>query len=269
MPAYRVGCVPYVNALPLVVGLAEDDVEVVFDVPSRLATLLDAGEVQAALVSSIEALRRPGARVVDGIGIGSFGPVESVRLFSKVPYGMIQTLALDQSSLTSNRLAQVVMRESYGARPQCLAFPPDLDAMLGVCDAALLIGDLGMTADPGRGVRILDLGEAWTDLTGLPFVWALWTGGTDLTPDLASKLRAAYRRSGFDPAAPNDRAAQALIEQGAQDAGWPVARTSHYLRQSVRFDLGEGGQSALKKFAELLEKNQLATDLHIPATVSG
>lgn len=91
MPAYRVGCVPYVNALPLVVGLAEDDVEVVFDVPSRLATLLDAGEVQAALVSSIEALRRPGARVVDGIGIGSFGPVESVRLFSKVPYGMIQT----------------------------------------------------------------------------------------------------------------------------------------------------------------------------------
>jgi chorismate dehydratase len=269
MPAFRVGCVPYVNALPLVVGLAEDDVEVVFDVPSRLATLLDAGEVQAALVSSIEALRRPGARVVDGIGIGSFGPVESVRLFSKVPYGMIQTFALDQSSLTSNRMAQIVLRESYGARPQCLAFPPDLDAMLGVCDAALLIGDLGMTADPGRGVRILDLGEAWSDLTGLPFVWAMWTGGADLNEDLAGRLRAAYRRSGFDPAAPNDKAAQTLIEQGAQDAGWPVARTSHYLRESVRFDLRDGGQAALRKFAELLEKNQLATDLHIPATISG
>ena len=57
--------------------------------------------------------------------------------------------------------------------------------------------------------------------------------------------------------------------RGAQDAGWPVARTNHYLRESVRFALGEKGQAALAKFAELLEKNQLATDLKVPTMVRG
>ena len=49
--------------------------------------------------------------------------------------------------------------------------------MLGVADAALLIGDPALRIDPAAyGVEKIDLGEAWRTLTGLPFVYAAWTG---------------------------------------------------------------------------------------------
>src|SRR5471032_1724555 len=103
---YTVGSVPYLNAKPLVrafeVWGEESPVNVIYEVPSKLPALLAAGEVQAIMVSSIEAFRHPGSRIAEGVCIGSQREVMSVRLFSKVPPRMIETLALDQSSMTSN-----------------------------------------------------------------------------------------------------------------------------------------------------------------------
>src|SRR3954462_12551367 len=112
MMTYRVGCVPYLNAKPLV-RLFEDmrgrlPVEVVYDVPSRLPDMLADGEVQGIMVSCIEALRVPGKRAVDGVSISTQKEVLSVRLFSKVPPRMVRTVAFDESSMTSNALARVI-----------------------------------------------------------------------------------------------------------------------------------------------------------------
>ena len=108
---FRVGCVPYVNARPLVACFDQPNefVEGVYDVPSRLPALLDSGEVDAILVSSIEYLRREDLVVIGEVGIMSNGPVASVRMLSKVPLEEIQTLALDESSMTSNMLAQIIL----------------------------------------------------------------------------------------------------------------------------------------------------------------
>lgn len=179
---FRVGCVPYVNARPLVACFDQPNefVEVVYDVPSRLPALLDSGEVDAILVSSIEYLRRDDLVIAADVGIMSNGPVASVRMLSKVPLEEITTLALDESSMTSNMLAQVILAER-GVRPSLVTMAPDQSLMLERCDACVLIGDKGLEAD-GTGLVDVDLGQAWTEMTGEPFVWALWLSRRDRFP---------------------------------------------------------------------------------------
>lgn len=262
MHQFTVGCVPYVNAIPLVwhfEQLGENSpVKVIYDVPSKLPALLDSGQAQAILVSSIDALRTPNRVIADGVCIGSNGPVQSVRLFSRVPFGLIQTLALDASSMTSNRLAQILLQENYGARPQTLTMPPDIEQMLDVCDACVLIGDTGMTAQY-PGARILDLGESWTDTTGLPFVWALWTGTqTSLTPQLVQLLNHAYSQS----VNPDQSIKSKLIQDAARTANWELQTTNAYLHNCIQFPLTTNAQKGLESYKQKLLANHLIPDAY-------
>ncbi|MEQ1822099.1 MAG: menaquinone biosynthesis protein [Fimbriimonadaceae bacterium] len=254
----KVGSVPFVNANPLVEGLAEGGVEVIFAMPSKLPSRLDSGELDAVLASSFDALTTPNRRVAWGVCIGSFGPADSVRLFSRVPFEQIKTLALDSSSLTSNSLAQVVLAELYGVRPDTSVAEPDLTAMLQDFDAGILIGDRGMMAG-GEGLHILDLGEAWTRLTGLPFVWALWIGLERLEHELVATLNQAHntwleRRSW-------------RIPQIAEGSGWTEIQTARYLEQTMRYQLGENEWRGLIKFRDLLVKYDFATEPIQPTVV--
>jgi chorismate dehydratase len=211
--SFTVGCVPYVNAIPLIHTFLEwgdeSPVQVVFDVPSRLPTLLETGQAQAIMVSSFDALTVPDRRMAAGACIGSRGPVESVRLFSKVPYDRIRTLALDASSMTSNALAQLILQKVYDARFEIAAMPPHLETMLEQADACVLIGDIGMAAD-GSALNVLDLGDAWVQWTGKPFVWAAWIGGKGLTSELAFWLALAAA-----PTFPLDSPPKNLAERAA------------------------------------------------------
>lgn len=187
----KLGCVPYLNARPLVAYFDEDitGYEVTYDTPSRLAASLRLGELDVALVSSYELFLRPNLMMVPDISISTMGPVVSVRLFSKVPFSEIETLALDQSSLTSTHLAQVLLAELFDCSPIVSSEAPDQDEMLSGNDACVLIGDAGMSAGD-KGLHVLDLGAAWTELTGLPFVWAAWIG-EDVAPEVVNALTLA------------------------------------------------------------------------------
>lgn len=250
MAQFTVGCVPYVNAVPLVwwfESLGEKSpVRVVYDVPSKLPRLLESGEVQAILVSSVDSILSTGRQVADGVCIGSHGPVESVRLFSKVPFDQITHLALDASSLTSNRLAQLVLEKSYGVIPETTIFPPDPAVMLAQNDACVLIGDIGMETVL-TDVHVLDLGQAWTDLTGLPFVWAVWTGDHNLSSALASLLAEApdhcFDANGLLPK---------VNDYTVQKSGWKRETVDHYLGQVMRFPLDSLAKEGFARFADLL-----------------
>lgn len=245
----RLGCVPFVNALPLV-ALFEDrpelGIEVVYDQPSRLPRLLDAGEADAILVSSWYRLANPGLRAVEGVCIGSQGAVESVRLFSKVRFEEVRSLALDQSSMTSNALALAVLKKRFGTEPVAEACPPDLETMLAVHDAALLIGDAGMAAD-GAGLHVLDLGAAWVEWKGLPFVWALWVGRDCMDERLAARLLEARDYTGLGSDGDGPTAAGHRVLQRAVDQAGPAARA--YLQQSVSYRVGPKELAALDEFA--------------------
>lgn len=230
---YTVASVPYINAIPLTDAMAHwpDEIQVFYDVPSKLPAYLETGEAEAVLVSSIDGLRHPGRQLAAGVCIGSDGPVRSVRLFSKVPPSEIRRLAFDASSMTSNRLAEIVLKDGYGACPDVVICPPDLDGMLAEADACVLIGDIGMRTE-GAGLWILDLGEEWTRLTGLPFLWAGWIGNGAMTPELVDLLLRA--REASDLGKVTDEVTRPMLSE----VEWRVidlaASRSHFPRELVR-----------------------------------
>jgi chorismate dehydratase len=258
----RVGCVPYLNARPLADYLelpeVADRVELVYDTPARLAAALRLGDLQVAMVSSYELLTRPGLQLVPGASISSRGKVRSVRLFSKVPFERIESLALDSGSLTSTHLAQVLLSELYDCRPILSSEPPDPAAMLARNDACVLIGDIGMSA-PSEGLHVMDLGEAWAELTGAPFVWAAWIGEAPIAPELCALLLEA-RHWGV-------RRLRQLAEKHARRLGWDPAVCSSYLIDTMEFDLTPAHTQALELFQTLCITHGLLQSRH-PLTVA-
>lgn len=242
---YRVGSVPYINAAPLTRWLETDAgaryAEVVYAPPSQLAQMLQAGALDVALVSSVEHFRRPETRFVEGLAIASEREVLSVRLFSRVPIAQVRTVALDTSSLTSAALTRILLSRAYGVQADYLPAAPNLQAMLAQADAALLIGDLGMTARHESVNEILDLGAAWRDWTGLPFVWAVWLMNADAPAEsLHALLHESYQwgAAHLEP----------IIENEAQRTGIPLELCRRYLREVMVYAIDERFLQGLQRF---------------------
>lgn len=245
MRALRLGAVSYLNARPLTWALDRDPArwQVRYDLPAACANLLAAGEVDLGLVPSIEYLQAD-YRLVPGVAIGSRGPVASVALFTRVPLAGITRVALDTSSRTSVALTKVLCAHRFRIDPTFVPHAPDLPAMLHDCGAGLLIGDPALEADHrALGATRIDLGEEWTAMTGLPFVYAAWTGkpGAATAGDVAA-LQAAQA----DGVAAFDAIA---AEYGRGDAG-TAHRAGQYLRDNMRYGLGEPEAAGLQLFLD-------------------
>lgn len=271
--SFTVGCVPYVNAIPLVEMFEEmgpaSPVKVIYRVPSELPALLESGEAQAILVSSVDSLRTPNRRMAEGVCIGSKQQVKSVRLFSKIPFGNIKSLALDASSMTSNRLAQIILKESFGVAPQTKTQKPDLAEMLGESDACVLIGDIGMMSD-GSGLHVLDLGEAWSKLTGKPFVWAAWIGNDDLSPDLVWWLqRAAACAGNSQDGEPYYiwKNRESMVARAMSQANWPEATAKDYFENVMVYRMDSSMVEGLREFQVRLKANGFDDAIHFPELV--
>jgi chorismate dehydratase len=242
----RVSAVSFLNARPLEVGLADDRAlfDVQFDLPSACADRLHRGEVDLGLIPAIEYLRGDYA-LVPGMAIGSDGPILSVAIFTTVPMARVTRLALDTSSRTSVALTQVLCARHWGIAPAMVPAAPSLDAMLATADAALIIGDPALDIDPlPAGVDKIDLGAAWRELTGLPFVYAVWAGRPGV---LTAAHLAALARS-------RDRGLasfEALADEAA--AGDPARRGTllRYLRHNLRYAFGPREQAGLERFYAL------------------
>lgn len=199
---FRIGAVPYGVGSPLVTGLDRDPaVDAIEDIPSELIVRLRAGELDAALVSSIEAFRRTGYRALADIGICCLGPVHSVRAFRRRGRE-VRTVGLDTASETSAALLKILMPQiAPGCDPtfervESTIRPDDLPH-----DLVMLIGDAGLRADPGER-EVIDLCDEWTEMTGLPFVFALWL----IAPGAPSDEIAALLRAARERGRPGDRA---------------------------------------------------------------
>lgn len=260
--SYTVGCVPYLNAKPLVrrfVDLGEaSPVRVEYVVPSQLPALLANGSVQAIMVSSIESLRMPGARVAAGVSISTQRDVQSVRLFSKVPPEEIRTVAWDLSSMTSNALAKLVLSEEYGVMPTGEGRPPVQEAMLGEFDACVLIGDNGMRGS-GDGLYVLDLGREWNAMTGLPFVWALWVGNETLDAGLVRELQEAERYG--------QRHFEEVVRHSVEETGFTYEQCEHYFGQIMDYRLTSRHLAGLAEFGRRLTSAGILESFQMPAVV--
>jgi chorismate dehydratase len=248
-PSVRIGAVGYLNARPLVYGLDHHPgFHVRYDVPSECARLLHAGSIDLGLIPSIEYLRGRPYAIVPDLAIASDGPVASVAIFTTRPMADVRSIALDTSSRTSVALVRVLCSRLFKIDPVLEARGPDLDDMLSRCDAALIIGDKALFLEPHSGnasitrqLEKIDLGEAWRQMTGLPFVYAFWAGPAQaLSRD---DVNALVRARDEGVKRPGELAAEYL-----QDAPRWQTLGAEYLRDNIKYYLGERERAGLELF---------------------
>lgn len=236
-------------------GSMRGDVELVTDTaPARCADMLARREVEAALVPVIEYQRIPDLGIVPGVCVGSRSSVRSVVLVMRDELDdlrEVRTIALDISSRTSAALVRVIFREFFGFEPEWTESAPDITSMLLTADAALIIGDPGMSFSRDH-VVVYDLAELWRKQTGLGFVFAMWMAhGHEL-----EKMRR------IDFAGARDEGLEHVEEIASlyrQAVGLPQNEIKSYLLENISFELDEEMRAGLDLFYRLAHKHGIVS----------
>jgi cyclic dehypoxanthinyl futalosine synthase len=249
MKKLRLAAVSFLNSRPITYGLerglAEERFELSFDLPARCAEALRAGEVDLALIPSASYAEMEDLRVVPGVAVAGFGAVRTVLLVGEVPWAEMTDIALDGASRSSAMLLRLLCAER-GLHPRFRHVPHHQAGQVAVGrTGALVIGDAGFSAG-ARYPHVLDLGEEWRRVTGLPFVYAFWAGragvvGAEEIAVLQESLRQGLAHRG--------EIARAWAEgeaEGRQAA--TVAQYERYLRDNIRYRLGAEELSGVGAF---------------------
>ena len=263
----RLGVVSFVNTLPLIEGLERlRDVELRYSVPSLLIDQLTAGEIDMGLCSSIDYQRSAVPLVLVPVGLlGCDGPTLTVRLYSTQPLDRLRRVYCDTDSHTSIVLMRVLLKELYGLAPELI----DYDAREHVAEnrpiecpeAMLLIGDKVVTDSPlaVRYPHQLDLGAAWAQLTGMPFVFAVWLARRPGSAEETARIETAaavldrqrrYNRTRLDH----------IIHHRARPRNWPRDLIGTYLKSHVVFEFTRRRLDALELFYDKAYEHGLITE---------
>lgn len=271
----RIAASTYLNSAPLVYGFAfgsqRHKVRFLGDTaPSRCAQMLAAGQCDVALIPVIEYQRIPNLRLIPDAAVASKQRVRSVVLAARVPPEEARTVTLDTSSRTSQALIRILFAERWRNQPQFIERTPDVsfdcENMLEASDAALVIGDPTFRLHERAaqmGVRIYDLAEEWRDLTGLPFVFAVWAARAEACADgsLAGIDFMAARREGLEHLAE-------IAQAYAESLNLPLSVTLSYLRDNVNFDLDEENLAGMRRYFALAHRHGLIESLREPQFIS-
>lgn len=266
---FRLATVSFLNCAPLVEWFAtsEGSAQVALSaaLPSRLTALLAGDQADAALLPTAEILRGAAAGLVGASGIACRGPVDSVKLYHRGPPGLLRHVAVDRGSRTSVALLRILLAETAGVRPSFAEVEPVPGRLPPPDTGVLVIGDrcfafdrwLCEDAAAASALTPLDLGQAWFELTGLPFVFAAWAAapgfpgraGEAAVRELGDILDHArdYGLARLPELAAREAAAGAL---GPGGAATPAA-LEYYFRQSLRYRLGDEELAGVRRFREL------------------
>jgi len=243
----RLSAVSFLNARPITYGLERDlggtPFDLSFDLPSRCAERLVTGDADLGLIPvGAYAASDVDLRIVPGIAIASHGPVRTVLLVSAAPWDELEEIALDGASRSSALLLRLLCHER-GLRPRFREVPhEDVLNAAGGKTGALVIGDAGFEAGE-KFPYVVDLGAAWHDLTGLPFVYAVWAGRPGAVDAEATARLQASLEDGL--------AARLTIARAWGEAhGGPPALYEAYLTRNIRYRLGAEELSGMAAFFE-------------------
>ncbi|MCH2145189.1 MAG: menaquinone biosynthesis protein [Phycisphaerales bacterium] len=253
-----VGAVDYLNTIPLIAGLEGlETLEVRTDVPANQVGMLQRDAVDLALCSSIDLVRCPEPLMAVPVGmLGCAGPTLTVRLLSRRPLSELSRVACDRESHTSVQLLRVFLREVHGVEPELVDLDAGMDGIRtdAAMDALLLIGDKVVTATVPEAFHEheVDLGEAWFEMTGLPFVFATWLCRVNRTPEELERVRLAARILDRTRLRNKSRISR-LAAIHAPIHGWPVELARRYFVENLIYDFDERAMAGLRLFIELSE----------------
>ena len=249
----RVCAVSYLNTVPLVWGIEHgaqsDSFDMHYALPSECADQLSSGDADIGIVPVIEMARQKLA-YFRSTGIACRGAVRSILLVSKVPLREIRTLATDTGSRTSVMLSRIILGEKYGAQPKLISRRAELAPMLGEADAALVIGDAALHLDPAKlPFETLDLGLEWTRMTGLPMVFAVWSGKKEV-------MLPRYEQAFLDSCRHGLASMDAIVKEQSPLRGVSEEMAREYLTRNIVFELNARDHEGL----DLYLKQALALD---------
>ena len=248
----RIGSVPYLNSAPLTFGIEE---KIQFLPPFQLAKRLRSGEFAAGLVSITEVLYNNLYDILDGVAVACDGAVKSVFLAHKKPLDEIEVIYCDAASLSSVNLLKVILKD-YGLSPRLEPFDNYLQAEEQ--NAVLLIGNPGIEfLKRHHEHQILDLGQAWKDLTGLPFVFAVWAIRRDQSN---SELRQMLMKA-------KEKGTGKLTDIIKNHSDFDFELRDLYFRKHIRFELTNHEKKGILEFVRRL-REVVGEPIFIPNYVS-
>jgi chorismate dehydratase len=242
----KVGIVNYLNTAPLVYGLRNskiiDEIELIPDYPANLAKDLLDGSIDVGLVPVAVITQLPEWWLIGNHCIGCDGPVASVCIFSDVPIGQTKTILLDYQSRTSVELAKLLINKYWKLNVTIESPSHDFMQRIQGNTAGLVIGDRSFD-QRNQSKFAYDLGEAWKDFTGLPFVFAAWISNKPLNADFITRFNEA---NAFGVQHIPD-VIKSLKFNGPVDL-------EEYFKKYINYDLDDKKREALKMFLHFLNK---------------
>jgi chorismate dehydratase len=237
----RVGRIPYLNCEPFFHRL--QGVELVDLIPRRLGEAMAARRLDAGPLSLMDYLRIEPELTPLPYGIGCPTGARSVLLFSDRPMAALggARVGITGETSTSVELLRVLLALRHEVEPAAWVTAEE------PCDAVLLIGDQAIrrAVSGPPAAHVVDLGLAWREWTGLPFVFARWA----VASGVPARERRAFERA-LDVALDRGMAALPEIAAGRQDLGWSAAEIESYLR-NFAFRLGPDEEKGAAEFVRL------------------
>jgi cyclic dehypoxanthinyl futalosine synthase len=241
----RVAAVGYLNARPLIEGLDREPASgrIVLEcaTPAEVARRVSEEEADVALMPVAAAASIGDLRLVRGCAIGARGAVRSVVIAGERPIDELDEIAVDLSSRTSVVLARLLLRARKGREPRLIGCSPrEAIAAVSGTRGALVIGDPALDIE-GRFPHVLDLGRAWFEHTGLPFVFAAWWGRPGAVSADEERMLLAAKADGL-------ARCDAIADDYAVRSGLAVPSLRAYLRDAIRYELGDDERRGLERF---------------------
>ena len=151
----------------------KESIELIIDYPSKVAAQLINDEIDIGLIPVAVIPELKESYIVSDFCISCDGRVASVCLFSDVPLNEIDTILLDYQSRTSVALLKVLLEHHWKISPRLVQGTEGYEHAISGTTAGLVIGDRALVKRL-HSKYIYDLGLAWKDMTGKPFVFAAW-----------------------------------------------------------------------------------------------
>jgi chorismate dehydratase len=259
----RIGQIEYANCTPLFTVLKNSfdcsNYQFIRGVPAELNAKLANGEIDLCPASSFEYGKSPGKYyLLPGLSISSIGAVKSVLLFSRLPIDRLDNhpVGLTAESDTSVNLLRIILAKGYGFVNDFQRTTLPLEEALRAFSALLLIGDAALKATTlSHGLYVYDLGELWREMTGMPFVFALWI----VTREAAEIKNLEVRALGAQLLEAK-RLAYGSYEEiaaGCMDMEWIGGDTLVDYWRTISYDLTPEHIAGVRRFFALAEELKL------------
>ena len=279
---YRIAAVSFLNTIPLIDWFeqtGDERVAMSRALPSRLGGLLASGEADVALLPVVEIFRGASPGMLPGTGIACRGDVDSVKMFHHGDPVQLTSVVVDRGSRTSVALLRILLQEQFGIHPEFSEIEPRPGWRPAAGQGALIIGDRcfeyekELRENGETDVTGYDLGGAWHQLTGLPFVFAAWAvapgfpekAGAEGIRELTDLLTQArdYGLAHLDEIAIREAAAGRLGHRGEAT----TEALDYYFRHSLRYVLGKEEMAGLHRFHEFCVKHGVVPDGAAPSVI--